>query len=288
MICKECWKKLSQISYRHLKYCCWLTPQEYKIKHNVLKLMDDNILNKCSFKKELNPNFKHWNTFKIRKCIKCWNKITYRWKTGLCFKCSIENNKNWLWKEHSIDTKKKMSISAKVRDKTTYKHWIWDIKILSSKQKLYWANISKKDRISKLDKFIKSWLEKNKKNKWTKIEKSIENILKKLSVNYKNNIFIEWNMNVDFLIEWKERNIVIECYWDYWHCNPLFYDDDYYHKNLKMTAIEKRKKDIQREKKIKNLDYLLLIFWENDINTKLWEIENTLKSIFSNTIRQNR
>jgi hypothetical protein len=36
-----------------------------------------------------------------------------------------------------------------------------------------------------------------------------------------------------------------------------------------MTAIEKRKKDIQREKKIKNLDYLLLIFWENDINTKL-------------------
>ena len=47
----------------------------------------------------------------------------------------------------------------------------------------------------------------------------------------------------------EERNVIIEYYGDYWHCNPQFYNDEYYHKILNMTALEKHKYDENRIQK---------------------------------------
>ena len=63
----------------------------------------------------------------------------------------------------------------------------------------------------------------------------------------------------------KEKNVIIEYYGDYWHCNPLFYKKDYYHKILNMTAEEKQQFDER-----KNINYLkklnnpfIVIIWES-------------------------
>lgn len=61
------------------------------------------------------------------------------------------------------------------------------------------------------------------------------------------------------------RNLVIECYGDYWHCNPQYYSPEYFHKNCKITATELWKRDEIREKIIRSAHGLLII-WETDWN----------------------
>ena len=59
--------------------------------------------------------------------------------------------------------------------------------------------------------------------------KSIQNFLDKFNIKYD----IEHRINfengrcyIDFLLD---KNVFIECYGDYWHCNPQKYDENYYH-----------------------------------------------------------
>jgi hypothetical protein len=52
----------------------------------------------------------------------------------------------------------------------------------------------------------------NKKNKNTKIEQIMAKILKKLNIEFFQNVFVLDGINVDFIID---DNIVIECFGDY-------------------------------------------------------------------------
>ncbi len=56
---------------------------------------------------------------------------------------------------------------------------------------------------------------------------------------------------------------VIECYGDYWHCNPKKYKSDYYNKSLRMTAKEKWDKDAIKTNKLMSVGYDVEIVWEN-------------------------
>jgi hypothetical protein len=55
----------------------------------------------------------------------------------------------------------------------------------------------------------------------------------------------------------------IECYGDYWHCNPSKCQPDYYNKSLRMTAKEKWNKDAIRTDKLVLAGYGVEIVWEN-------------------------
>jgi very-short-patch-repair endonuclease len=80
--------------------------------------------------------------------------------------------------------------------------------------------------------------------------------------NYENNIQISY-YNVDFIN--KQTNHVIEIYGDYWHCNPQIYADDFMHPYFKITAIEKRKLDEQRQLYLESLGYTVRVVWESDL-----------------------
>jgi len=55
----------------------------------------------------------------------------------------------------------------------------------------------------------------------------------------------------------------IECYGDYWHCNPSKCQPDYYNKSLHMTAKEKWNKDAIKTNKLMLAGYGVEIVWEN-------------------------
>lgn len=61
------------------------------------------------------------------------------------------------------------------------------------------------------------------------------------------------------------KNIIIEVYGDYWHCNPSMWLSDEYNKNLHMTAKQKWEKDEERIVKLQNLGYKAIIVWESSI-----------------------
>jgi hypothetical protein len=64
------------------------------------------------------------------------------------------------------------------------------------------------------------------------------------------------------------KKIIIEFFGDYWHCNPRKYNSDYYHKVLKMNAIDIWKKDKER------LDYIYEYFNNDVYIITVWEGSN--------------
>jgi hypothetical protein len=78
----------------------------------------------------------------------------------------------------------------------------------------------------------------------------------------------ELNISADIYVP--EKNLVIEFFGDYWHCNPAKYPDDYWHKGMKRTAREVRLKDIDRLNKIKSLGYDVQIIWEFDFKSNVY------------------
>lgn len=67
---------------------------------------------------------------------------------------------------------------------------------------------------------------------------------------------------------------IIEFNGDYWHMNPIIYDNDYFDKRRKKFAHEIRKKDDEKIKLAKSHGYDVLVIWENEYRTNK---EKTIK-----------
>lgn len=89
----------------------------------------------------------------------------------------------------------------------------------------------------------------------------------------------------DFCVE----NRIIEFNGDYWHCNPKIYSSTFYNKNMKKTAEEKWKLDVDKIKFAKDRGYEVMVVWENDLKMNpektiiechnfLFPLNNILKS----------
>lgn len=107
--------------------------------------------------------------------------------------------------------------------------------------------------------------ERARKQSRTKIEEQIARLLDTMGVDYKQNNQIG-QYNVDFLIDGK---YVVECYGDYWHCNPQRYDGEYYNRGLKYKANQRWMKDERRLNELVMSGYPVLVLWENEINSCL-------------------
>jgi hypothetical protein len=57
---------------------------------------------------------------------------------------------------------------------------------------------------------------------------------------------------------------IIEFNGDYWHCNPLTYKPEYFHKFMNCTAQEKWDNDRRKADLAKKAGYEVLIIWESD------------------------
>lgn len=114
---------------------------------------------------------------------------------------------------------------------------------------------------------------KDKKDSLNKIEQKVFNLLKKFKVKFQTQVEID-KYNVDFLVD---DRYIIECYGDFWHCNPQKYKPDYFNKGKKKTAREIWNRDLERKKKFQELGYKFINLWECDIRDDIKKIRSKLK-----------
>lgn len=106
-----------------------------------------------------------------------------------------------------------------------------------------------------------------------KIEEIVSTILTNLNLPYKEQVSLD-RYTVDFLIKDK---YIVECYGDFWHCNPQQYTSSYFNKGKKKTAEEIWQRDMERKKKFEEMGYKFLCFWENDIRNEPHIIQSKIK-----------
>lgn len=81
-----------------------------------------------------------------------------------------------------------------------------------------------------------------------------------------------------FAYDFCYKNKIIEFNGDYWHCNPILYKSDYYHKVMKITAKEIWEKDEIKIQLAKDKGYDVLVVWESEYNlNKEYVIEKCLR-----------
>lgn len=107
------------------------------------------------------------------------------------------------------------------------------------------------------------------------IERKVEQILQSMNVPYTPQATID-KYTVDFLVNEK---YIVECYGDYWHCNPHQYTSSYFNKGKKKTAEEIWERDTKRKEHFEKLGYKFLCLWENEINDNPKIVRSKLKKI---------
>lgn len=260
MKCLECNRDFKKISRSHLAKCCGLTEREYLVKHPGAGLIDEDLRKRYGSPRERNPKWKGGISKPI--CQVCGVKLTEKSRITHCRRCSQKIKGNpFAGKTHSDQSRLRMSEAAKRRNPATYKAGPQTPEQRRKYRQAYWAKIPKEERAERLVAFIEAGQRHNKKNAQTRIENSVADVLTALGIVFERNVQIG-RYNVDFLVG---EGLVIECYGDYWHCNPRLYEPSYYHKSLHTTAQEKWEKDQARSTSLIEKGHVVLCIWEHDI-----------------------
>ena len=154
-----------------------------------------------------------------------------------------------------------MREAASRRDPATYKYGPMDPALNSQWKKAYWQRIPKERRSAMLVSFIEAGQHHNKRSSNTKIENRIAGLVAELGVPFRRTVRVG-RYFVDLLVG---DTLIIECYGDYWHCNPALYKASDYHASLHMTAGEKWEKDARRQGTLMASGYAVVVLWEADI-----------------------
>lgn len=111
----------------------------------------------------------------------------------------------------------------------------------------------------------------------------VPNLLKK----YNKDLNKEYSPIVDILIS--NVNLVIECYGNFWHANPKFYNssDIFNTWTGKQTAEEIWNRDQSRLEQIKSFGYNVLIIWESEYNSNKQDTEKRITYAIKNCKTQN-
>jgi G:T-mismatch repair DNA endonuclease (very short patch repair protein) len=107
----------------------------------------------------------------------------------------------------------------------------------------------------------------------TSIETKVAKILTSMNVPFQEQVTID-KYTVDFLVAEK---YVVECYGDFWHCNPHQYTSSYFNRGKKKTADEIWKRDTERKTVLENMGYKFLCLWETDIKNNPTIVRSKLK-----------
>jgi very-short-patch-repair endonuclease len=78
-------------------------------------------------------------------------------------------------------------------------------------------------------------------------------------------------------ILFKELNLVVEFNGTYWHCDPRFYEKNYYNKKKRLYAENIWDYDYERKTFLENLGYKVIIVWEYDYKNDYEQTLSLLK-----------
>lgn len=77
----------------------------------------------------------------------------------------------------------------------------------------------------------------------------------------------------------KSINVCIEYNGDYWHCNPIKYEKDYFNRKKQKHAYEIWERDNQKINDYKKMGYNVLVIWENDYKNNHEYVIKTLDDL---------
>jgi len=147
------------------------------------------------------------------------------------------------------------------------------------RKKLYWKNLPEEEKNRQITMLIKNihLMNINKKN--TSIEIKIKNyLLNDLHLVLEKDFFFQYphgKFIYDFYFP--AHNLVLECFGDYYHANPLKYENKILNKmQLNNIIRDNRKKQFLEENKIN-----FMFFWEYDINNNFKNIKEQIKNILN-------
>lgn len=233
-------------------------------------------------------------------CKVCGVEICCLNKTGCCTHCRDRNGENnpFFNKTHTKETRKILSVKTSKNNKELWKDKIYRDKVIKGTSKPR-SDKFKKEQSERTTKWFKDNPEekqirsKNMKNYWkegiiisnnfscnkSKLEKEFYNLL----LDFDKNLIV--NHTLYFNKKWffpdiinLEKNIIIEFFGDYWHCNPKFYTkDDKLHINV--TAEYVWNFDKERIKIFKNLGFKVFIVWEYDFKNNKQMVLDKFKYI---------
>lgn len=277
MRCLECQREVRNINFRHLKKCSGITPQEYLARHPEAQLVDADVRATYGLPMERNPKWRGGRAY--RDCRTCGKRLSRHTKGEYCKDCQsnvrIGENNHFHGQKHTSETRKRMVESAKLRDRSTYRGGGLSSERLSVMRRQYWSTLSPDERATRLTMFIQAGQRHNKRSARTKVENAVADMLDRLNVTYQRNVPIG-RCNVDFLVG---RETIIECYGDYWHCNPALYEPDFYHRSLHFTAAEKWQHDQVQQRQLTEQGYDVHVIWERDIQFNAVAVFRTLTLI---------
>lgn len=273
MICLECGKSVRSINYQHLRSCSGTTPAEYRARHPDAKLMDRDVRDSISRPMERNPR---WRGRTGRTCEICGNAISRKTRGSRCVQCRERTGlaNPFFGKRHGEEVRAQMRAAAAVRDRSTYRGGRPDPALLSQRRAAEWARRSPEEKARHLEAFIAAGQRSNKRNRKTRIETIVAGMLDRLGIAYLQNVQIG-RYNVDFLI----GTTIIECYGDFWHCNPALWPAERYNGSLHVTAGEKWARDAGRRSALEQQGYTFEAYWETQIRDAPLEVERAIRAL---------
>jgi very-short-patch-repair endonuclease len=105
------------------------------------------------------------------------------------------------------------------------------------------------------------------------IEQKVATILESMNIPYEQQVSID-KYTVDFLVD---KKYIVECYGDFWHCNPHQYTSSYFNRGKKKTAEEIWERDTQRKEHFEKMGYKFLCLWENEIKNNPKIVRSKIK-----------
>jgi very-short-patch-repair endonuclease len=273
MICKECGKSVRSINFRHLLTCSGISPAEYRTRHPGEALMDVDVRASISRPMESNPR---WKGRSGRSCEGCGKTLYRRTRGSRCADCRDRTGdlNSFAGKKHKEETRARMKSSAALRDPSTYRGGGADPAILSQRRREEWARRSAEEKSRHLAAFIAAGQRHNKKNQKTRIEILVAGMLDRLGLTYEQNVQIG-RYNVDFMV----GKTIVECFGDFWHCNPALWAPDRYNGSLHLTAAEKWARDAARQSALQEQGFHFVAFWETQIREEPHTVEAELRQL---------
>ena len=263
-----------------------LTPNETEKMNNYLIIMSDNL------KKSLNL-FYSTDSEKLNKTKELYKLRSKVWSK----KIGNLNSKLWEnkeWRDQIMLQREQSGMYKKMSTKMKFLYSNTDFK--NNFNKL--MNLD--DRIDKISKSSKKMWAKWKKNniemyrymmtslrskkftlnnkKMTSIEYEIAVVLDELGLEWEYEPVFHFD-NISYIPDFfiKSKNVILECYGDYWHANSKFFNaNDILYKNI--TAADKWKYDFIKKEVFTKNGYKFLIFWESDIKLNINNIKEEIRN----------
>jgi len=265
-------------------------------KHNVLKILKEHNLirnrdrcSKLTIKQEgeifkIEKKCPTCNSIRFitskNKNILCKNYYISERKKSNCKECSLilQRGKGnpFFGKKHTEQTKKNISQSRKGKaiGQNNSMSKLEHRQKLSESLKKSWESGKLEETRKKMSEVLKNTRRQGKLKSVVKSKKETEicSFLKDMGYKVVPSLRVDTKICDIFI---PSLNLIIEYFGDYWHCNPIKYESDYFNVKKKLSAKEIWKYDESKLELIKSYGYNLEVIWESELklnNDKLLTI----------------